>query len=127
MRPNLTAVLPLRSDAAELEIMLHEVQTRSKICMRQLRSSACDEQAKLLAKVDAVSRELVKLEGLDVTLRQTLAEALKSRRELEAHIEGHTVPKADWRAARQEIATLQVEVEEKTVERLKLYGAIQVV
>jgi hypothetical protein len=123
-------ILP-RSEAAELEIKLHEVKARSKICMRLLRTAASDETAKLTAKIDAIGDELVKLERSDGALRRTISELLECKRQLEAQIEHHTVPKEDWDRASREIASLQDELRDglhvKTAEIRKLHGAMQVV
>lgn len=123
------SMLP-RSKAAELEIKLHEVKTRSKICMRQIRSTASDEIAKLTAKIDGIAEELAKLERCDGALRQTVSDLLESKRQLEAQIEHHTVPKEDWHRAHQEIGALRDELggvlHVKTTEIRKLQGAMQV-
>ena len=122
-------ILP-RSEAAELEIKLHEVKTRSMICMRQIRTAASNEMAKLTSKIDVIADELVKLEASDGALRQTVADLLESMRQLEAQIEHQTVPKEDWHRANQEIAALQDQLRDglhtKTAEIRKLHGAMQV-
>ena len=120
-----------RDVAAGLEMQLHEVSIKSKICARQLKSAAREETARLAVKVDAMERELNKLSAVDSALRQTTSRLLESHRQLQLHIDHRTVPKEDWDRASQTIAALQAELTEglegKKDEISKLREALQVV
>ncbi len=116
-----------RKAAGDLEMQLHEAESRCRLDMAKMRMAAVGEAESLAAKVDRLQR-------VEAALQRGVLGLLESRRHLEGQIEHQCAPKQDLQRAGEEIERLQAMIDglgerlrAKEDEVIQLREAMQVV
>ena len=96
-----------RKAAGDLEMQLHEVESRSRLDMAKMRTAAVGEAETLAAQVEAVDGQVARLQSVEAALQRSVLGLLESHRHLEGQIEHRSAPKQDLQRAGEEIERLQ--------------------
>ena len=126
-------LMACRKAAGDLEMQLHEVESRSRLDMAKMRMAAVGEAETLAAKVEAMDGQVARLQSVEAALQRGVLGLLESRRHLEGQIEHRCAPRQDLQRAGEEIERLQAMIEgmgerlrAKEDEMIKLRETMQV-
>jgi chromosome segregation ATPase len=118
-----------RKAAGDLEMQLHEVESRCRLDMAKMRTAALGEAETLAAKVEAMDGQVARLQSVEAALQRGVLELLESRR----HLEHRSAPKQDLQRAGEEMERLQAMIDglgerlrAKEDEMIKLRETMQV-
>jgi len=127
-------LMACRKAAGDLEMRLHEVESRSRLDMAKLRVAAAGEAETLAAQVEAMEGQVARLQSVEAGLQRGVLGLLESRRHVEGQVERRCVPKQDLQRASEEIERLQAMIDglgerlrAKEDEMVKLRETMQVV
>ena len=123
-----------RKAAGDLEMQLHEAETRSKLDMAKMRMAAVGEAETLAAKVEAMDGQVARLQSVEAALERGVLGLLESRRHLEGQIEHRSASKQGLQRAGEEMQRLRAMIDglgerlrAKDDETIQLREAMQVV
>ena len=100
-----------RKAAGDLEMQLHEVESRSRLEMAKMRMAAVGEAETVAAKVEAMDGQVARLQSVEAALQRGVLGLLESRRHLEGQMEHRSAPRQDLQRAGEEIARLQAAID----------------
>ena len=104
-------VMSRRKAAGDLEMQLHEAESRWRLEMAKMRMAGAEEAETVAGKVEAMGGQVTRLQSVEAALERGVLGLLESRRHLEGQMARGSAPKQDLERAGEEIARLQANIE----------------